>query len=233
MRVAVVTIFPEMFDALTEYGVTRRAFEKNIIEIKYFNPRDFTDDIHNSIDDRPYGGGPGMVMSPEPLKNAIVEAKQWITGKVKVIYLSPQGKLMKQSRIKALSEEENLIFLAGRYEGIDERIILNHVDYELSIGDYIVSGGELPAMVVLDAIIRYKPGVLGNDESVHQESFSEGIFDPPNYTRPEIFENIQVPKVLLSGDHKKIKNWRRAQAIKKTKHTRPDLVRGNNNYQSG
>ena len=233
MRVAVVTIFPEMFDALTEYGVTRRAFEKNIIEIKYFNPRDFTDDIHNSIDDRPYGGGPGMVMSPEPLKNAIVEAKQWINGKVKVIYLSPQGKLMNQSRIKALSEEENLIFLAGRYEGIDERIILNHVDYELSIGDYIVSGGELPAMVVLDAIIRYKPGVLGNDESVHQESFSEGIFDPPNYTRPEIFENIQVPKVLLSGDHKKIKDWRRAQAITKTKNTRPDLVRGNNNYQSG
>ena len=233
MRVAVVTIFPEMFDALTEYGVTRRAFEKNIIEIKYFNPRDFTDDIHNSIDDRPYGGGPGMVMSPEPLKNAIVEAKQWINGKVKVIYLSPQGKLMKQSRIKALSEEENLIFLAGRYEGIDERIILNHVDYELSIGDYIVSGGELPAMVVLDAIIRYKPGVLGNNESVNQESFSEGIFDSPNYTRPEIFENIQVPKVLLSGDHKKIKDWRRAQAITKTKHTRPDLVRGNNNYQSG
>ena len=233
MRVAVVTIFPEMFDALTEYGVTRRAFEKNIIEIKYFNPRDFTDDIHNSIDDRPYGGGPGMVMSPEPLKNAIVEAKQWINGKVKVIYLSPQGKLMNQSRIKALSEEENLIFLAGRYEGIDERIILNHVDYELSIGDYIVSGGELPAMVVLDAIIRYKPGVLGNDESVRQESFSEGIFDSPNYTRPEIFENIQVPKVLLSGDHKKIKDWRRAQAITKTKNTRPDLVRGNNNYQSG
>ena len=233
MRVAVVTIFPEMFDALTEYGVTRRAFEKNIIEIKYFNPRDFTDDIHNSIDDRPYGGGPGMVMSPEPLKNAIVEAKQWINGKVKVIYLSPQGKLMNQSRIKALSEEENLIFLAGRYEGIDERIILNHVDYELSIGDYIVSGGELPAMVVLDAIIRYKPGVLGNDESVHQESFSEGIFDSPNYTRPEIFENMQVPKVLLSGDHKKIKDWRRAQAITKTKNTRPDLVRGNNNYQSG
>ena len=233
MRVAVVTIFPEMFDALTEYGVTRRAFEKNIIEIKYFNPRDFTDDIHNSIDDRPYGGGPGMVMSPEPLKNAIVEAKQWINGKVKVIYLSPQGKLMNQSRIKALSEEENLIFLAGRYEGIDERIILNHVDYELSIGDYIVSGGELPAMVTLDAIIRYKPGVLGNDESVRQESFSEGIFDYPNYTRPEIFENIQVPKVLLSGDHKKIKNWRRAQAITKTKNIRPDLVRGNNNYQSG
>ena len=174
-----------------------------------------------------------MVMSPEPLKNAIVEAKQWINGKVKVIYLSPQGKLMKQSRIKALSEEENLIFLAGRYEGIDERIILNHVDYELSIGDYIVSGGELPAMVVLDAIIRYKPGVLGNDESVHQESFSEGIFDSPNYTRPEIFENIQVPKVLLSGDHKKIKDWRRAQAITKTKNTRPDLVRDNNNYQSG
>ena len=233
MRVAVVTIFPEMFDALTEYGVTRRAFEKNIIEIKYFNPRDFTDDIHNSIDDRPYGGGPGMVMSPEPLKNAIVEAKQWINGKVKVIYLSPQGKLMNQSRIKALSEEENLIFLAGRYEGIDERIILNHVDYELSIGDYIVSGGELPAMVTLDAIIRYKPGVLGNDESVHQESFSEGIFDYPNYTRPEIFENIQVPKVLLSGDHKKIKDWRRAQAITKTKNIRPDLVRGNNNDQSG
>ena len=233
MRVAVVTIFPEMFDALTEYGVTRRAFEKNIIEIKYFNPRDFTDDIHNSIDDRPYGGGPGMVMSPEPLKNAIVEAKQWINGKVKVIYLSPQGKLMNQSRIKALSEEENLIFLAGRYEGIDERIILNHVDYELSIGDYIVSGGELPAMVTLDAIIRYKPGVLGNDESVRQESFSEGIFDYPNYTRPEIFENIQVPKVLLSGDHKKIKDWRRAQAITKTKNIRPDLVRGNNNYQSG
>ena len=233
MRVAVVTIFPEMFDALTEYGVTRRAFEKNIIEIKYFNPRDFTDDIHNSIDDRPYGGGPGMVMSPEPLKNAIVEAKQWINSKVKVIYLSPQGRLMNQSRIKALSEEGNLIFLAGRYEGIDERIILNHVDYELSIGDYIVSGGELPAMVMLDAIIRYKPGVLGNDDSVRQESFSEGIFDYPNYTRPEIFENIQVPKVLLSGDHKKIKNWRRAQAITKTKNIRPDLVRGNNNDQSG
>jgi len=233
MRVAVVTIFPEMFDALTDYGVTRRAFEKNIIEIKYFNPRDFTDDIHNSVDDRPYGGGPGMVMSPEPLKNAIVEAKQWINSRVKIIYLSPQGKLMNQSRIKALSEEENLIFLAGRYEGIDERIILNHVDYELSIGDYIVSGGELPAMVTLDAIIRYKPGVLGNDDSVQQESFSEGIFDSPNYTRPEIFENVQVPKVLLSGDHKKIKDWRRAQAITKTKNIRPDLVRGNNNDQSG
>ena len=224
MKIGIVTLFPKMFEALTSYGVTSRAFKQNIIELKFFNPRDYTDNKYNSVDDRPFGGGPGMIMSPQPLKNAISKARDWIDDSLKVVYLSPQGALVTQSKIKSMTDENNFIFIAGRYEGIDERIIQTQVDEELSIGDYIVSGGELPAMVILDALVRYKPGVLGNPMSKNQDSFSDDIFDFPNYTRPEIFDGIKVPEVLLSGHHSQIKAWRDQQAIKKTKEKRPDLL---------
>ena len=227
MKVAIVTLFPEMFTAITDYGVTGRAVKQGLLEVAHFNPRNYTSDRHQTVDDRPYGGGPGMVMLIEPLRSAINEARDWAGSDSKVIYLSPQGRLLDQAGVKSLATEQNLILLCGRYEGIDERLIELEVDEEWSIGDYVLSGGELPAMVMLDAVIRQLPGALGHQDSAEQDSFSEGtegLLDCPHYTRPEQYEGLTVPEVLLSGNHEKIRQWRHEQSLARTRQRRPDLL---------
>jgi len=226
MKVAVLTLFPEMFSAITQSGITRRAVEKGLIEIELFNPRDFTEDKHRTVDDRPYGGGPGMVMLAAPLKRALSAACSWhglARKEIKVIYLSPQGEVLSRNSVQATVEIENLVLIAGRYEGIDQRFIDNEVDQEISIGDYVLSGGELPAMVLLDAMIRRLPGALGDDQSAEQDSFESGALDCPHYTRPENLEGDVAPEVLLSGDHKKIQRWRVQQSLARTYERRKDL----------
>lgn len=229
MHVGIVTLFPEMFDAIAQYGVTRRAINNERVVLKFFNPRDFTEDKHRTVDDRPYGGGPGMVMRTEPLLKAVNAAKAWqkdvsgIAGSV--IYLSPQGEQLSQVGVKRLSQQGNLILVAGRYEGVDERFIKTCVDQEWSIGDYVVSGGELPAMVLLDAVMRLLPGVLGDASSASQDSFEYGLLDCPHYTRPEFFNGEGVPEELMSGDHQKIAQWRLKQSLGRTQARRPDLLR--------
>lgn len=227
MKLALITLFPEVIDNFADYGVTGRAVSEKKIDLRCFNPRDFTTDKHRIVDDRPYGGGPGMVMRCEPLKAAVEAAKEWMIEDAeadsRVIYLSPQGKRLVQARTEELATE-NLILIAGRYEGIDQRVIDTLVDEEISIGDYVLSGGELPALVLIDAILRHVPGVLGHADSAEQDSFTDGSLDWPHYTRPEIFEDQAVPEVLLSGDHKVIENWRRQQATAKTRRMRPDLI---------
>lgn len=223
MRFGVVTIFPEMFDALIDFGVTGRAIREGIAELRFWNPRDFAPDRHRSVDDRPYGGGPGMVMSAPPLVAAIREAKAALGADARVMYLSPQGERLSQTRAIALAAGGPLVLVAGRYEGIDERVIETVVDEEISIGDYVLSGGELPAMALLDAVIRLLPGALGHEESAWQDSFSEGLLDCPHYTRPLVFEGRAVPEVLLSGDHERIRRWRLDEARRRTRHKRPDL----------
>ncbi|HNC69135.1 MAG TPA: tRNA (guanosine(37)-N1)-methyltransferase TrmD [Pseudomonadales bacterium] len=224
LRVAVVTIFPEMFDALTGFGVSGRAVREGLIELKCWNPRDYASDRHRSVDDRPYGGGPGMVMSAPPLCAAIRAARGELGAQARVIYLSPQGVALRQQRVEALAQGGPLVLLAGRYEGVDERVIESEADEEISLGDYVLSGGELPAMVLLDAMIRLLPGALGHDESAVQDSFAEGLLDCPHYTRPEVFEGRAVPPVLLSGDHERIRAWRLEQACERTRVRRPDLA---------
>ena len=225
MKIALITLFPEMFEALTDYGISGRAVNQGLVEVSCFNPRDFTDDPHSTVDDRPYGGGPGMVMMIDPLRKAISTAKDWIQGESLVVYLSPQGKLLQQSAVDQFAMQQRpLILIAGRYEGIDERLIELEVDQEWSIGDYVLSGGELPAMVLLDALIRQLPGALGHSESASQDSFAEGILDCPHYTRPDNYEGLDVPEVLLSGNHEKIRQWRLKQSLLKTKQRRPDLL---------
>ena len=228
MKIALVSLFPEMFSALTDYGVSGRAVKKGLVELKFFNPRDFTVDKHQTVDDRPYGGGPGMVMLVEPLRLAVQAARNWIgcEQKTRVVYLSPQGHRLTHSAVKELAEEHNLILIAGRYEGIDERFIQLEVDEEWSIGDYVLSGGELPAMVMVDAIIRQIPGALGHENSAEQDSFVNGQLDCPHYTRPEQYEDLKVPEVLLSGDHEKIRQWRLQQSLLRTLQRRPDLMEG-------
>ena len=225
MKIALITLFPEMFEALTDYGISGRAVNQGLVEVSSFNPRDFTDDSHSTVDDRPYGGGPGMVMMIDPLRKAISAAKDWIQGEPLVVYLSPQGKVLQQSAVDQFAMQQRpLILIAGRYEGIDERLIELEVDQEWSIGDYVLSGGELPAMVLLDALIRQLPGALGHSESASQDSFAEGILDCPHYTRPDNYEGLDVPEVLLSGNHEKIRQWRLKQSLLKTKQRRPDLL---------
>ena len=224
MRFDVVSLFPEMFRILSEEGVVGRALSRGLIELEVWNPRVFTDDPHRTVDDRPYGGGPGMVMKPEPLIAAIEAAKQRHGGKVRTVYMSPQGAGLTHERIKAFSEASSLILIAGRYEGIDERVIQTVVDEECSIGDYVLSGGELAAMVVIDAVARLVPGVLGHQESAMQDSFSGGLLDYPHYTRPECTQWGDVPPVLLSGDHAAIVRWRNKQALGRTWLRRPDLL---------
>lgn len=235
MWLGIITLFPEMFSALTDYGVTGRAFQKGNAQIKIWNPRDFTDDKHRTVDDRPFGGGPGMLMKVEPLAKAIAAAKE-ASMKVgeegdaeqqkpaKVIYLSPQGRPLKQQGVKQLAASNKLILVAGRYEGIDERLIDSVIDEEWSIGDFVLSGGELPAMCLADAILRLQPGVLGHKCSAEEDSFSDGLLDCPHYTRPEVLDGVAVPKVLLSGDHKAIAQWRKQQALVRTWTRRPDLI---------
>jgi tRNA (guanine37-N1)-methyltransferase len=224
MKIALITLFPEMFEALTGYGISSRAVNQGLVEVSSFNPRDFTDDPHATVDDRPYGGGPGMVMTIEPLRKAISAAKDWIQGDPLVVYLSPQGKVLQQTAVNQFATGQSLILIAGRYEGIDERLIELEVDQEWSIGDYVLSGGELPAMVFMDALIRQLPGALGHKESANQDSFADGILDCPHYTRPEKYEGLDVPEVLLSGNHEKIRQWRLKQSLLRTKQRRPDLL---------
>ncbi len=224
MKIALITLFPEMFEALTGYGISSRAVNQGLLEVSSFNPRDFTDDPHATVDDRPYGGGPGMVMTIEPLRKAISAAKDWMQGESLVVYLSPQGKVLQQTAVNQFATGQSLILIAGRYEGIDERLIELEVDQEWSIGDYVLSGGELPAMVFMDALIRQLPGALGHKESANQDSFADGILDCPHFTRPEKYQGLDVPEVLLSGNHEKIRQWRLKQSLLRTKQRRPDLL---------
>jgi tRNA (guanine37-N1)-methyltransferase len=224
----VVTLFPPMFDAITQHGITRRALERGHYRLQLWNPRDFTMDNYRTIDDRPYGGGPGMVMLAEPLEQAIAAARagQRAAGvaQERVISLSPQGSTLDHAKVMELSRAQGLVLLAGRYEGIDERLLRRQVDEEISIGDYVVSGGELPAMVLIDAIVRQLPGVLHDDASAEQDSFVNGLLDWPHYTRPEVHEGLGVPDVLMSGHHAQIERWRRKQALGRTWQRRPDLL---------
>ena len=223
MQIAIVTIFPQMFDSFVCEGMTRRALEVGQLQLEFRNPRDFTEDNHRQVDDRPYGGGPGMVMMAEPLNQAIGSARAAVRGPV--IYLSPQGRRLEQKRVRELASEAGLVLLAGRYEGVDERVLEAEIDEEISIGDYVLSGGELPAMVLIEALVRYLPGVLGNEDSVKSDSFSAGLLDWPHYTRPEVYGEHQVPSVLLSGHHEEIRRWRIKQALGRTWEKRPELLR--------
>ncbi|WP_102796064.1 tRNA (guanosine(37)-N1)-methyltransferase TrmD [Bowmanella denitrificans] len=223
-KFCVVSLFPDMFDNFTQQGVFGRAVKSGLLQVECFNPRDFTHDKHRTVDDRPYGGGPGMLMMVQPLTDAIHAAKQAAGENPKVIYLSPQGNKLDQQGVRRLSETENLILVAGRYEGIDERVIEAEVDEEWSIGDYVLSGGELPAMVLMDAIARFVPGVLGHEQSAEQDSFNEGLLDCPHYTRPENLDGRLVPDILLSGNHEKIRQWRLKQSLGRTWQRRPELL---------
>lgn len=224
MRIGVVSLFPQMFDAVTDFGVTGRAVKDGLLKLNYWNPRDFTQDKHRTVDDRPYGGGPGMVMKVEPLQKAIQAAKQQLGPQTKVIALSPQGRKLDQQGLQELATKEAMVLVAGRYEGIDERLVEHEIDEEWSIGDYVLSGGELAAMVMVDGIARLLPGVLGDEESAQQDSFMAGLLDHPHYTRPEKLADMTVPSVLLGGDHKAIRQWRLKQSIGRTWLRRPDLL---------
>lgn len=223
-KFCVVTLFPDMFVPFTQQGVFGRAVKSGLLSVECFNPRDFTHDKHRTVDDRPYGGGPGMLMMVQPLTDAIHAARDAVGANPKVIYLSPQGKKLDQRGVKALSQVENLILVAGRYEGIDERVIETEIDEEWSIGDYVLSGGELPAMVLMDAVARFVPGVLGHEQSAEQDSFTGGLLDCPHYTRPENLNGRLVPDVLLSGNHEKIRQWRLKQSLGRTWQRRPELL---------
>jgi tRNA (guanine37-N1)-methyltransferase len=212
-----------MFQAITQHGVTGRAVKSGIVEVDFFNPRTFTHDRHNTVDDRPYGGGPGMLMKVQPLKDAIESAKQWVPN-AKVIYLSPQGRTLTQEGVQQLAKQAEFILVAGRYEGVDERLIQSQIDEEWSIGDFVLSGGELPAMVLMDSVFRMVPGVLGKQASADEDSFADGLLDCPHYTRPEVLGGEPVPPVLLSGNHEAIRRWRLKQKLGRTWQRRPDLL---------
>ncbi len=224
MKIALISLFPEMFAAVTDYGISGRAVKQGLLELASFNPRDYTEDRHQTVDDRPYGGGPGMVMMIEPLRRAIADARQWTDKDPVVVYLSPQGKVLNQASVNDFATQQSIILIAGRYEGIDERLIQAEVDEEWSIGDYVLSGGELPAMVLVDALIRQLPGALGHSDSADQDSFAEGLLDCPHYTRPENYQGQEVPEVLLSGNHEKIRRWRLQQSLVRTQQRRPELL---------
>lgn len=228
LNIALVTLFPEMLTAITGYGITGRAVARELVRVHCINPRNFTQDKHHTVDDKPYGGGPGMVMLAEPLEKAVTDARHWMSSQdarpARVIYLSPQGRRLDQAGVEYLGGLGNLILVAGRYEGVDERFIQRHVDEEWSIGDYVLSGGELPAMVMIDALIRRQPGALGDADSAEQDSFVGGLLDYPHYTRPETWQGVSVPQVLMSGHHEQIARWRYLQAMKRTFDRRPDLL---------
>jgi len=223
MKFDVVTLFPEMVESVANIGVLGRAIKNGQIQLNSWNPRDYTKDKHRTVDDRPYGGGPGMLMKVQPLKLAIESAKQ-AAPQSRVIYMSPQGKTVTQQDVIKLAGQPGVILIAGRYEGIDERIIESHVDEEWSIGDYVLSGGELPALVLIDAIARMIPGVLGDEQSAQQDSFMQGLLDCPHYTRPEEIDGRSVPPVLLSGNHRDIDRWRLQQSLGRSWLRRPDLI---------
>lgn len=224
----VVTLFPAMFDAVTELGVTGRARERGLYQFVAWNPRDFTTNVHRTVDDRPYGGGPGMVMMAEPLDRALAAARQRQVSagveRPRVVHLTPQGRLLDHALVAELAHEQGLVLLAGRYEGVDERLIEGQAIEEISIGDYVLSGGELAAMVLMDSVVRQLPGALGDAESASQDSFVDGLLDHPHYTRPEVYGGATVPAVLLSGNHAVITRWRLKQSLGRTWQRRPDLL---------
>jgi len=228
MQFDVVTLFPEMFAALTQSGVTRRAFEQKKWGLSLWNPRDFTTDNHRTVDDRPYGGGPGMVMLAKPLQQTLQAAKQrqldMNLAAPRVVYLSPQGKPLSHQRVMQFAEDSGVVLLCGRYEAIDQRLLDSHVDEEISLGDFVLSGGELPAMALMDAVIRQLPGVLNDGSSAVEDSFVNGLLDCPHYTRPEEYEGVAVPPVLMGGHHAEIVKWRRERALEATAKKRPDLI---------
>ncbi|WP_129504764.1 tRNA (guanosine(37)-N1)-methyltransferase TrmD [Aeromonas veronii] len=224
MWIGVISLFPEMFRAITEHGVTGRAVKSGLLQIECWNPREFTHDKHRTVDDRPYGGGPGMLMMVQPLSDAIHAAKQAAGDGAKVIYLSPQGRKLTQAGVTELATNQKLILVAGRYEGIDERVIQTEVNEEWSIGDYVLSGGELPAMTLIDAVSRLVPGVLGDQASAEQDSFTDGLLDHPHYTRPEVLDGLAVPEALTSGNHEVIRRWRLKQSLGRTWQRRPELI---------
>ncbi|HKK15372.1 MAG TPA: tRNA (guanosine(37)-N1)-methyltransferase TrmD [Gammaproteobacteria bacterium] len=224
MHFAVVTLFPDMLSAVTDYGVTGRAVTQGQLQVECWNPRDFSQDRHRTVDDRPYGGGPGMVMMMPPMMAAITAARESCAKPCRVIHLTPQGRKLDQAGVRELAECDSLVLIAGRYEGIDERIIEAAVDEEWSVGDYVLSGGELAAMVLIDAVSRLQEGVLGHEGSAREDSFYDGLLDYPHYTRPEVVDGRAVPGVLLSGDHDSIRRWRLKQALGRTWQRRPDLL---------
>jgi len=223
MRIDVITLFPELVGQVTSCGVVGRAAEQGLVELQCWNPRDYTRDRHRTVDDRPYGGGPGMLMKVQPLQDAIAAAREH-NGAARLVYLSPQGTLLTQERLARQVEQGSVIFLCGRYEGIDERLVQREVDEEWSIGDYVISGGELAAMVCIDAMTRLIPGALGHEDSAQQDSFSDGLLDCPHYTRPEDYLGDRVPEVLMNGNHREIDAWRQQQALGRTWQRRPDLL---------
>jgi tRNA (guanine37-N1)-methyltransferase len=223
LHAGIITLFPEMFQSLNT-SITGKAIKKNHLKLDFWSPRDFTDGKHKTVDDRPYGGGPGMLMKVQPLRKAINSAKNTLGKTTKVIYLSPQGKKFSASLAKKTADWGKIILVCGRYEGIDERLLATDIDEQWSIGDFVLTGGELPAMAIIDAASRMIPGVLGNDDGADQDSFSQGLLEHPQYTRPEIIDGHAVPAVLLSGDHGAIARWRAEQALKKTWLNRPDLI---------
>ena len=228
LKIDVVTIFPNMFDNIIEFGVLKEAFKKNIFQLNIYNLRDFSNYKHGRVDDRPYGGGPGMVLMPEPIDNAItfIKKKNKIKKKEKqkTILLAPRGEKLNQNKLKYLSNLENIILICGRYEGVDERVIDSLIDFEISIGDYVLTGGEIPAMVIIDGVIRLLPCVVGKEESLKSESFEDNLLDYPQYTRPPVFKGMDVPKILLSGNHKDIQKWRKEKSLEITRIKRPDLI---------
>lgn len=223
MRVDVVTLFPEFVRQVVECGVTGRAVQRDLLQLHTWNPRDCTHDRHRTVDDRPYGGGPGMVMRYEPLRDAIRAARA-ASPQARVVYLSPQGRPLNQAAVQELAQRPGLILVAGRYEGIDERLLAHEIDEEWSIGDYVLSGGELAAMVLIDAVARLQPGALGDEDSAAQDSFSAGLLDCPHYTRPETIDGMTVPAVLLGGNHSEIERWRTKQSLLRTWQRRPELL---------
>lgn len=228
MQFDVVTLFPEMFAAITQSGVTRRAFDQNKCGLSLWNPRDFTTDNHRTVDDRPYGGGPGMVMLAKPLEATLSAAKQRQVDAglpaPRVVFMSPQGKQLTHERVMQLKQEPGLVILCGRYEAVDQRLLDRCVDEEISLGDFVLSGGELPAMALMDAVIRQIPGVLNTDASAIEDSFVNGLLDSPHYTRPETYEGVGVPPVLMGGNHAEIEKWRRQRMLEATSRKRPDLL---------
>ncbi len=219
LHLTVVTLFPEMFQAVTGFGVTGRACRAGELDLRFLNPRDFATDKHRTVDDRPYGGGPGMLMKVAPLRAALAAAGE----RRHVVYLSPQGRRIDQQTVQRLRQIDSLVLLCGRYEGIDERLVATEVDEELSLGDFVLSGGEIAAMALIDAMARLQPGVLGHELSAQQDSFVQGLLDCPHYTRPAMLDGRQVPEVLLSGDHERIRRWRLKQSLGRTWQRRPDL----------
>lgn len=223
MQFGVVSLFPDMVSTIADFGIVGRALDRGLISVDFQNPRDYTSDAHRTVDDRPYGGGPGMVMKFEPLAESLRASRARLPGGSPVVYLSPQGSVFDQGVAKRYAKLPGLVLLAGRYEGIDERLIESEVDEELSLGDFVISGGEIAAMAVIDAVVRLLPGALGDEESALQDSFEGGLLDFPHYTRPEVVEGRNVPDVLLSGDHAKIARWRQKQALGRSHLRRPDL----------